>query len=119
MKGLLGPWVQRTSARGGKSPRARQLFPQSLGPCSHDRDGAAAVSWLRVWLFFAWSLVPSGAQAAAHCPLDVGDLISQCHQLHEEMTLGPGVPRVWDAQGTAGEVLGGHPEHPLRLPASG
>lgn len=92
MKGLLGPWVQRTSARGGKSLRAGQLFRQSLGPCSHGRDGAVAVSWLKVWIFFARSLVPSGAQAAAHCPLEVGDLISQCHQLHKEVTWDQGCP---------------------------
>lgn len=56
--------------------------------------------------------MPSGAQAAAHCPLDAGDLISQLHHMHKEVTLGPGLPRVWDAQCTAGEVLRGHPEHP-------
>ena len=39
------------------------------------------------------------------------------------MTWGPGLPRVWDAQCTAGEALRGHPEHPesasIRISPSG
>lgn len=55
-RGFSAPGVWRASAWGGTSSGPRQLFLQSPGPCALSRDGAADVSWLRVWLFLPGAL---------------------------------------------------------------
>ena len=93
-KGLLGSWGLEGECLGRDVLGTQAAVPAEPRALCLQQGWGGGCFLAQGLVIFAWSLVLSGAQAAAHCPLDVGDLISQCHQLHEEVTLGPGLPRV-------------------------